>query len=112
MIELILKYYLNEELFVPVFTEKQTNPPDRYVLIDKTGSGKTNHLPEATIAFQSYAKSKYEAALLNEEVKNTIEQMVNELHEIRGITLNGDYPFTDVTSKQYRYQAVYDIRYY
>lgn len=112
MIELILLNYLNEKLQVNVYTEKPSNPPPSYVLIDKTGSGKVNHLPDATVAFQSYADTKYNAALLNEEVKTAIEQMADELHEIRGVTLNGDYPFTDVQTKSYRYQAVYDIRYY
>lgn len=112
MIELIVKNFLDEHLSVPVFTEKPSNPPKRYVLIDKTGSSESNHLPSATIAFQSYAESKYEAAVLNEELKNTVKLMVEKSHEIRGLTLNGDYNFTDTTTKEYRYQAVYDIRYY
>lgn len=112
MIELIIKKYLDEHLSVPVFTEKPSNAPKRYVLIDKTGSSKSNHLPSATIAFQSYAESKYEAATLNEELKNKLESMVEKLHEIRGLTLDSDYNFTDTTTKEYRYQAVYDIRYY
>lgn len=111
MIEIIVLDYLNDNLPVPVYTEKPSNPPQRYVLIDKTGSGESNHLPNATIALQSYAESLYEAALLNKELKNTMKNII-ELNEIRGITLNSDYNFTDTTKKQYRYQAVYDIRYY
>lgn len=112
MIEIITKDFLDEHLSVPVFTEKPLKSPERYVLIDKTGSSKSNQLPSATIAFQSYAESTYEAAVLNEELKNKIESMVDHLHEIRGITLNGDYNFTDTRTKEHRYQAVYDIRYY
>src|SRR5690625_277978 len=112
MIDSILLNYLTEKLNVPVYMEKPPNPPQTYVLIDRTGSSKANHLPDATVAFQSYANTKYSAALLNEEVKTSIEKMVDELHEIRGVTLNGDYPFTDVQTKSYRYQAVYEIRYY
>jgi len=114
MIEDIEQYiieYLDEKLPVPVRTEKPENAPKRYVLIDKTGSGKSNHLPEATIAFQSYAESRHEASRLNNTVKKVVEKM-EELGEIRGITLNSDYNFTDTTKKQYRYQAVYEIRYY
>lgn len=112
MIELITKKYLDEHLSVPVFTEKPSNGPERYVLIDKTGSSEVNHLPAATIAFQSYAESKYEAALLNHNLKKVIKSMVDGLDVIRGLTLNGDYNFTDTTTKEYRYQAVYEIRYY
>lgn len=111
MIELIILNHLDKHLTVPTFTEKPSNAPKRYVVIDKTGSAKVNHLPSATIALQSYAESKYEAAILNNELKNAVEQMVN-LDEIRGLTLNGDYNFTDTTTKEYRYQAVYDIKYY
>lgn len=111
MIELITLDHLNRELSVPTFTEKPSDAPERYVLIDKIGSAKSNHLPSATIAFQSYAESKYQAALLNKELKEVVESMV-ELDEIRGLTLDNDYNFTDTTTKEYRYQAVFDIRYY
>src|SRR5690625_1082414 len=112
MIEVIALNHLEKQLSVPIFNEKpEKDIPERYVLIDKTGSGETNHLPNATIAFQSYAESKYQAALLNKQLKNADKKMV-ELDEIRGITLNSDYYFPDTTKKQYRYQAVYEIRYY
>lgn len=111
MIEIITLTHLKSHLSVPTYTEKPSNAPRRYVLIDKTGSSKSNHLPSATMAFQSYAESKYEAAKLNEELKTVVEKMI-ELDGIRGLTLNSDYNFTDTTTKEYRYQAVYDIRYY
>lgn len=111
MIELITKGFLDDNLSVPVFTEKPSNGPEKYVLIDKTGSSKSNHLPSATMAFQSYAESKYQAAFLNEQLKTAVENMIL-LDEIRGLSLNSDYYFPDTTTKQYRYQAVYDIRYY
>jgi len=111
MIEIITLNYLNVKLSVPVFTEKPSKPPKSYVLIEKVGSGETEHLPSATIAFKSYAESLYSAALLNKELKETMKNII-ELDEIRGITLNSDYNFTDTRTKEYRYQAVYDIRYY
>ena len=103
--------YLRNNLSVPVYVEKPTQKPTRYVVIDKIGSSKENHLLSSTIAFQSYAESKYEAALLNEEVKEVVENMI-ELDEIAGVTLNSDYNFTDTTTKEYRYQAVFDINHY
>src|SRR5690625_958884 len=109
MIEIITLDYLSEKLSVPVYTEKPSDAPQRYVLIDKTGSGESDHLPDATIAFQSYAESLYQAALLNKELKDIMKNII-ELNEIRGITLNSDYNFTDVRTKEYRYQAVYNIR--
>lgn len=110
MIELIIKRHLDEKLAEDVYLEKQ-NDKQIYVVMQKTGGGKSNHLPSATFAFQSYHKSKFEAAALNERVKEAVESLI-ELDEIRGLSLNSDYDFTDTTSKAYRYQAVYDIKYY
>jgi len=110
MIEVIILNHLKNKLNVPVHLEKQTNALP-YVLFERTSGSKSNHLPSATFAFQSYADSLYNSALLNEQVKNAVESLI-ELDEIRGIDLNSDYNFTDTATKQYRYQAVYDIRYY
>lgn len=111
MIELIIKQYLDSHLDVPSFLERSSNMPAKFVLFEKTSSGKSNHLKSATFAFQSYAKSLYDAAMLNEKVKEVVEQMI-ELPEISGIELNSDYNFTDTKTKEYRYQAVFDINYY
>lgn len=111
MIEIVIKQFLDEHLSVPSFFERPENPPIRYVLLEKTGSAKQNYLPSATFAFKSHAETMYDAALLNEEVKKTIEEMI-ALNEISAIRLNSDYNFTDTTTKEYRYQAVFDINHY
>lgn len=111
MIEIAIKKYLDGRLSVPSFLERIGKMPDSYVLFEKTGSAKRNHLLSSTFAFQSYAKSMHEAARLNEELKEIIESMI-ELGEISGVSLNSDYNFTDTTTKEYRYQAVFDIKHY
>lgn len=111
MIEIIIKQYLDSHLSVPSFLEYPETPLPRFVIFEKTGSGKSNHLPSSTFAFQSYAESMYESAELNDEVKEVVENMI-ELDEIRSIKLNSDYNFTDTTTKEYRYQAVFDIKHY
>lgn len=111
MIEIIILNHLKSKLTEPVSLEKPSAQTGNYVVFEKTSSGKSNHLTSAIIAFQSYGKTLYEAAELNERVKSAVESLI-ELDEIRGITLNSDYNFTDTTTKEYRYQAVYDIRYY
>lgn len=111
MIEITIKEFLDGHLSVPVFLERQGEMPDSYVLFEKTSGGKRNQLPSSTFAFQSYSKSLYEAAKLNEELKEAIENMIS-LNEVSGIKLNSDYNFTDTTTKEYRYQAVFDINYY
>ena len=111
MIETIIKNRLSLELDVEVFLEKPSAKIDSYVVFEKTSSGKRNHLPTAVFAFQSYAKSLYDAAELNERVKMAVESLIL-LDEIRGVSLNSDYNFTDTTTKEYRYQAVFDIGHY
>ena len=110
MIELTIKNYLDKSIRVPVFLEEPRDKPKRYVLIDKTGSSENDKIKSATIAFQSYAESMYEAAMLNEEIKALLDQSIYYT-DIAKAKINSDYNFTDTTSKRYRYQAVYDFVY-
>ena len=111
MIEIIIKQFLDGHLSAPSFLQSPETKPQRYVVFEKTSSSKNNYLPSSTFAFQSYAGSMYEAAKLNEEVKEVVEDLI-ALNEISGIRLNSDYNFTDTTTKEYRYQAVFDINHY
>ncbi len=111
MIEVIIKDYLDSYLDVPSFFEWDNDMPDEFVLIEKTGSGKENHIKSATLAFQSYSTSLYNAALLNEKIKEAVEGVI-VLNEISKVSLNSDYNFTDTDYKRYRYQAVFDFIYY
>lgn len=110
MIELIIKNHLEKTLKVPVYLEKEDNMPDSYVIFEKTSGGQKNQINFTSFAFQSYAKSMYEAAKLNEELKAAVFKL-QWSKEVGGVRLNSDYNFTDTTSKKYRYQAVFDITY-
>lgn len=111
LIEKVILDYLNERLSVDAFMERPEAPPDKYVLIEKTGSSRRNLINNSTLAIQSYAERMVEAAKLNEEVKEAMFEAVI-LNEIGRISLNSDYNFTDISAKQYRYQAVFDITHY
>lgn len=111
MIELVVLNYLKTKLDIPVVMEHQPNLPKRYILIEKTSSKRDNLLNSSVIAIQSYAESLYEAAILNEKIKEIIDQLVY-IDEVSGVRLNSDYNFTDSETKQYRYQAVFDIKHY
>ncbi|MBS4750970.1 hypothetical protein KG091_07750 [Carnobacteriaceae bacterium zg-ZUI78] len=111
MIELIVKEYLSLRLDVPSFFEREPHMPDKCIIIEKTSGSYKNKLKSATIAIQSYANTLYEAALLNENVKDVMDKII-ELDTISGVHLNSDYNFTDTEMKLYRYQAVFDIFYY
>ena len=102
MIELVIKKFLDGQLDVPSFFEHKPNMPESYVILEKTGSGGSDYVHSATFAFQSYAPSLQKAAELN----------LITVNEISGVHHNSDYNFTDTETKQYRYQAVYDINYF
>lgn len=110
MIELMIKNYLDNTLSVPAYLEEPRGKPNRYVLIDKTGSSEDNKIKRATVALQSYGESMYEAAKLNEEVKVLLDNIIY-FEDISKAKINSDYNFTDTTTKRYRYQAVYDFVY-
>ena len=82
-----------------------------YVLIDQTGSAKTNHITTTTVAIQSYGASLYEAMLLNERVKDAMDGFL-ALDVVSRVHLETDYNFTNTETKQYRWQAVYQITHY
>lgn len=111
MIELIVKNYLSKHLEIPIIFEHQKNLSKRYILIQKTSGKRENLLKESTIAIQSYAESLFETAKLNEKIKDLMYDLIM-VDEVSKVSLNSDYNHTDFETKQYRYQAVFDIYYY
>ena len=110
MIAKTLLDYLDHNLSVPVVMEAPEQTTD-YVLIDQTGSSRTNHIITTTFAIQSYGRSLYEAMLLNQRVEAAMDGFA-ELDEITRVELETDYNFTNTATKQYRWQAVYQITHY
>ena len=110
MIETLLIDYLSEhlEVFVGMEAPEQTT---NYVLIDKTGSSRNNHIITSSFAIQSYGATLYDAMLLNQEVTEAMSGLI-ELNQITRVELETDYNFTDTETKQYRWQAVYEITHY
>ena len=82
-----------------------------YVIVDKTGSSRSNQITTSTFAVQSYGPSLLEALELSKTVEAAMLNIVT-LDEVAGVRLETDYNFTDTTTKQYRWQAVYQITHY
>lgn len=102
--------YLNANLSVEAYAEAPEELTD-YVLLEQTGSSRRNHIITTTIAIQSYGNSMLDAMTLNEEVKEAMDGFL-QLDDVTRVELETDYNFTDTTTKQYRWQAVYDITHY
>lgn len=111
MIEKTVLDYLNKSLDVSVYAETPEEPPESYVLIEKTGEGEEDYIYSATLAIQSYAESLCCAAELNEKVKKVMADAV-VIDEICKVELNSNYNYTDTTTKKYRYQAVFNVYHY
>ncbi|MCR8969274.1 hypothetical protein [Facklamia sp. 7083-14-GEN3] len=111
MIEVEIKKFLDGHLNVPSFFERENSMPTSYVVVERTGGRSENKLKSSTFAIQSYAPSLYEAASLNEQVKEVME-LFDHVDIVSGVHLNSDYNFTDTETKEYRYQAVFDINHY
>ena len=110
MIEKAIVDYLSENLEVFVGMEAPEQATN-YVLVDKTGSSRSNHIITSRFAIQSYGATLYSAMLLNEEVERVMEGLL-ELDEITRVQLETDYNFTNTATKQYRWQAVFSITHY
>lgn len=112
MIEKVLLDYLSEQLSVPVYMERPLDLPDQFVILERTSTSELNKIRSCMMACQSYDRNSLAgAAALNEEVVTAMDQAIL-LPSISRCKLNNAYNFTDTATKEYRYQAVYDITYY
>lgn len=84
---------------------------DSFLVVQKVGGGMSNRIRRATIAVQSYAPTLAECAELNEAVITVMENII-ELADITACRLNSDYEFSKTSTKQPRYQAVFEVYYY
>lgn len=110
MIEKTVLDYLTSKMTEPIYTERN-GQKGKFYIIEKVGGGETNHIKRASIVVQSLADSMYDAALMNESVKEVMKDIV-ALPEVSSCKLDSDYNFTDTTTKKYRYQAVFDLIHY
>lgn len=111
MIEKTVLDFLSARLSVPVWMEIPPGPPERFVVLEKTGGHFEEGLGYATLAVQSYGKTLWDALKLNQAVKDTMAQL-DELPGICRVELNNDYRFSDPATKRRRYQAVFEVVYY
>ena len=112
MIEEIVRDFLNRIVSYPVYMEIPKSSPSQFYIVEKTGSSESNHISSSTITIRSYADTLFKAAEMNADLKEVMLNQLIELNDISSVELNGDYNYTDTTTKRYRYQAVFDIVHY
>ena len=111
IIEVIIRDYLKNIFDCPVYADVPQDPGERYITIERTGGGQVDYIRDATIAVQCTAKTRLETIKLHETVIQAMLE-ITTLDAIGGIDLSGESDYTDLSIKEYRYQSVYDIRYY
>ena len=116
MLELIVYNYLSVVLDVPVVFTEPTVPewdavPEKYVLIKKLSEKNDNHLRSGSLAIKSYAKTVYDAAVLDKAVRDAVDRLP-ELDAVASAKLSSSYDSSDTVRKINRYQSVYDFVFY
>ena len=116
MIEtIILDYLISQNLALignHVYMEVPDDPPSEYILIEKTASGGENKIRSAMIAIQSISQTRlYTAMEINQSVLEAMDIFAANSDKIYSCKLNSDYNFTNPETKEYRYQAVFNIYY-
>lgn len=112
LIEAIVITHLATELnTTDVYAERPNTPPAKYWLIEKTAADEENHILKATIAVQSISSgSLLEAARMSHDAEAAMRNLIT-VENVGKCKLNTAYNFTDPETKEYRYQAVFDINY-
>ena len=111
MLEITIIGYLGTHITAPVYAEIPAGKPERFVVVEKMGGERENYIDTAAVSFRSFGPSLLDAMKLNEEVMAAVETMT-DLDEICCCEYGGDFNDSDTASKQYCYQAMYNITYY
>ena len=109
MIETTVKTYLDTALEgIPVYLETPNDTSGKFIVFQLIERGKEDLINEATLEFRSYADSKYDAAVLDEALREAMDTL-NE----SDITtkLGGGNDDLDTTLKKYRYRCYYNLYY-
>lgn len=98
----VLEYLQNELGMNDIYMEIPRDRPEMFVVLRVTDRGMSNRINEVTIELSSYAPSKYEAAALDELVRNSMDNII-ELDDISCRFGGGnDNPDTEIKIPRYR----------
>lgn len=105
MIEIKIKEYLKDKLKVPVYMEHRDREKGSYIIMEKLGGSMRNQIYRSSYAFQCYGDRMFDALKLNDR----LVQAMLVYPDCGASKLDSNYNFTDISTKKYRYQAVFDI---
>ena len=93
-----------------VYAEVPANDiPDNYVLIQRSSGSINNHIRQLGLYTEARSRnSKVDAARLHEDVIAVMQSIRDETPLFR-CDLNADYDAAQTSTKEYRYQALWEI---
>lgn len=110
--EKVIAYLSGVEGGHPAYAEVPQKPPMRFYLVERTSGTESNLVRSATIAIRCVTYSSlYDAAMMAEGLKEIMAGFTDATENVFSCRLNSMYNYTDTDTKQYRYQAVFDISY-
>lgn len=117
MIEIELIKHLTEQLDVPVYAEVPANPPQVYVVIQRTGGSTEDYIDHASVAIQSCVQQSSDGTgkLASIKLDGTVRRVMGNFIAKTGISAcrcTRTYDFTDPETKTYRYQSIFEITYH
>lgn len=116
LIEQVVKQYLDgvftgegSDEGVDVYLETPETLPASFIVFRLADRGKENQINAVTLEMMSYAPSKYEAALLDEKLRDAMDNIIT-LPDI-SCRFGGGNDSPDTSLKKYRYRCYYNLYY-
>lgn len=110
LIEKTIRDYLHDKIQnIPIEVEEPTDE-SKYIVFRVIDRGKEDLINAVTVEFFCYGKSKLEAAMLDEELRTAMENIV-ELDSIFSSKLGGGSDNYDEDLKIYRYRSYFNLSY-
>ena len=111
IIEAVVLAYLKQKLNTDeVYMEIPEKLGGSFVTIQRVDASKRNLINAATLEIQAYAPTKYECALLDEQVREAMDNFAEE-PEISASKFGGGNDSANTQIKKYRYRCYYNIYY-
>lgn len=116
--EIIINYLVYEGISGignHIYAEKPVDPDDAYILIRRTGGSEENFIRSYLIITEVCVKRNEESGLTKLYAADIFEVLLGKMRDIADSTAlygchkNSDYDATDTESKEYRYQALWEI---
>ena len=110
LIEPVVLNYLKSNMTVSVYLEMPKSLPEKFVVFTIVDRGRKNFIDHVTVEFHSFAKKKLDAALIDEQVRMLMEDIIF-LPEIAASRFGGGNDLNDPEVDRYRYRCYFNLTY-